>query len=320
MSNRDSIIETLINARGATISGETLASSSGVSRTTIWKDIRLLIKEGYDIEIKKGKGYRLLKLTNDPLEREIKRGLSTEIFGTSVIYFPELESSNDFLKNLGRDGANEGTIVVAKKQTKGRGRMGREWVSPDGGIYMSILVRPQIHPSEIVKLTLLTAVAIVKTLQELYNLNAKIKWPNDIMINDKKVAGVLSEMEAEAEKANFVVIGIGIDVNCDVEVEYPTTSLKEELGKTIDLTSLIQGLLIRFEDYYREFKINQETFLKEYKQNSGTIGRKVKVTGLKDEIEGTAVDIDMDGGLMVRTESGDVEKILSGDCIYLRNF
>ncbi len=209
MSYGDFIITALLEAPENRLSGEELGRRLGVSRTSVWKNIKSLVGEGYEFEFLRGKGYRLKRLTTLPIEREVKRGLSTKILGRTIYFYPEVDSTNNVAKGLAREGEPEGAVVIACSQTGGRGRVGRVWASPEGGVYMSVILTPRVHPSQIGALTLLSGLAALKSVKSLYAVGVGLKWPNDIVVGDKKLGGVLCEMESEAQNVNFIVVGIG---------------------------------------------------------------------------------------------------------------
>lgn len=318
MSHSDLIIDALLDEPKRTLSGEALAKRLGVSRTSVWKHIKTLQREGYGIEVLKGRGYRLKMMTSRPLEREIRRGALTKRFGQRVFYYEKIDSTNNAGKELARGGEKEGALVIAEEQLNGRGRLDRSWESPKGGVFMSLIMRPDLHPTKLTRLTLLSGVAVARAIKSLYGLEVKLKWPNDIYVEDKKVGGILSEMEGEAERVNFVVVGIGIDANCDVSVNIPTTSLKKETGGEVSIIKLVQEILKEMESLYEAFMRGSLAFLEEYKELSHTLRRDVKIVRLKDTILGRAVDVDSEGALVLRLADGSYEKVISGDCIYLR--
>jgi BirA family biotin operon repressor/biotin-[acetyl-CoA-carboxylase] ligase len=318
MSHGDSIINAFLKEPDQTLSGGEIARRLGISRTAVWKNIKNLQREGYKIEISPRKGYALKALTPRPLEREIKRGLQTKSFGRRVFYHEKIDSTNNTAKELARRGEEEGTVVLAEEQSIGRGRLDRSWDSPKGGIFMSLILRPEIHPAKINGLTLLFGLAVVKAIRILGNLEVELKWPNDIVFKDKKLGGILSEMEGEVERINFVVIGIGIDANCDASVDIPTTSLKKEIGREINIVELVKEILRQGEELYDRFKSGSKEFLREYKESSSTIGKDVKIVQPKRTLVGKTVDFDTDGALLLRLSDGSLEKVISGDCIHLR--
>jgi BirA family biotin operon repressor/biotin-[acetyl-CoA-carboxylase] ligase len=318
MSHKDYIINALLESLKKPISGQELASRFQISRTSIWKNIQSLKHEGYIIEVVGRKGYVLKNLTTLPIEREIKRNLHTKRFGKRVFYYNKTESTNNLAKELARTGLSEGVVVIASEQTGGRGRLDRTWESPEGGIFLSIVLRPQTDMSNITKLTLLSGLAVVKAIRLLYNLDVLLKWPNDIFIEGKKLGGILTEVEGETERVNFIVVGIGINANSSVNVDVPTTSLKNEIRKDVHLTNLIQKILEQMEALYLDYSSDSSKFLEEYKQYSNMLGKEVKVVQPRKTIMGKAVDIDGDGALILRLVDGSYESIVSGDCIFLR--
>jgi BirA family biotin operon repressor/biotin-[acetyl-CoA-carboxylase] ligase len=182
---------------------------------------------------------------------------------------------------------------------------------------MSLILRPDIHPSSITGLTLLSGLAVVRAVKSLYGLDVGLKWPNDLIVSDKKLSGILSEMEGEADRVKFVVVGIGINANCDVTVDIPSTSIKAELGREIETIGLVQEILKELEELYLAFLEDSSTFLDEYRKNCHTLGRVVEIQGYGKTIAGRAIDIEVDGALLIQMSDGTIEKVLSGDCKHL---
>jgi BirA family biotin operon repressor/biotin-[acetyl-CoA-carboxylase] ligase len=317
MSTSDRIIKYFLESPNEFISGEKISNRLGVSRTWVWKNIRLLRNEGYKIEVSKGRGYRLRKLTDLPIEREIRRGLLTKRLGKRVLFHDAVDSTNNLAKEVARKKAEEGVVIISTEQTKGRGRLNRKWESPKGGLFMSIILNPSIHPSALTSLTLLAGLSTVKAIKSLYDLDVKLKWPNDLLFDDMKLGGILCEMEGEVDKVNFVVVGIGIDVNCDVDVDIPTTSIKMAIGRSTSIIKLVQAVLWEFENLYFEFLSDPSLFIGEYKKRSHTLGKKAKIVLPKESVSGEAVDIERDGALLLKLSDGSYEKFFSGDCIHL---
>lgn len=322
MNIKDRILEKLIKNKGESVSGETLALELSVSRTAIWKHIKALRDEGYVIESSPNIGYVLAGRPDVLTPGEIKAGLKTGIIGKEIKYFKETESTNTIAREIAGK-ADEGTIIIAESQTGGRGRMGRKWLSPEGGIWLSIILKPEMQPVYAPRITLLAGVAVAKTIRSL-GLEAKIKWPNDVLIRGKKVCGILTEIEAEIDQIDYCVVGIGIDANVDTE-SFPeefresSTSLKKELGREINRVEFVQRLLEEFEARY--LKLQKEGFLpilEEWRSMSATIGEWVKITTQNRIIYGEATGVDNDGALIVETGEGKLEKIVSGDCEHLR--
>ena len=264
-----------------------------------------------------------LKNKHDILTVEgIKRNLSARFIGADIYLFDAIDSTNDYALKLAKEGAKEGTVVLSESQSKGKGRLGRSWFSPSGAnIYLSIILRPQMPTSQIPLLTFAAAIAVAKAIRNAANLDADIKWPNDILIRGKKVAGILSEMGAEKDKVNFAIVGIGINVNLDkkdipLELIDKATSIKIESNSLIDRTNLICRIIENLEEWYNLFErkgIND--IIKEWKRLAITIGRDVKVQSGNSFVEGRAVDIDENGALLIKDRNSVIQKVLSGDVL-----
>ena len=306
------------------VSGEVLAQKLGISRVTVWKQIQKLKDMGYKITSDQNLGYYLVSRPDLLLPQEIQRGLSTNYVGKKIYYFPELKSTNIMAKEKAlhrAEGIDEGTLIIAEKQSAGKGRLGREWFSPAGGIWLSIILYPQLSPSYISRITLMTAVAVVKAIKICTQIKSQIKWPNDILINEKKVCGILTEMSAELDIINWVVVGIGINVNIDhrefpEDIQKNTISLKETSGKEISRVKLAQTFLQEFEKYYEILKGREfSSILKEWKLYSHTLGKKIKVDMGEKIITGEAMDINESGALILKKEDSELVEIISGTII-----
>ena len=303
------------------ISGEVLSHQLGISRTAIWKYITMLRKEGYYIASSSKKGYRLETIPNILSKEEVQDGLDTIWIGKNIHCYESITSTNTIAKELAAKGCEAGTVVIADQQTMGKGRRGRHWESPAGtGIWMSIVLRPNISPTEAPFLTILTALAVAKAIEEFVDVKPGIKWPNDIIIGNKKACGILTEMNAEIEMVNYVVIGIGINVNMNEEdfpqdIQAVATSLKEAIGKEVSRKLLLQSVLCKIEELYIQ-SIDEKiksTLIEEYKKYSVTLGHKVKVIYPHRELEGEAMDLTSDGELIIKTSEGQTERIFSGE-------
>ncbi len=317
------IISVLTHAGGNFVSGEYLSQCLGISRTAVWKRITALKKEGYNIEASTKKGYRL-NITEAPYGKtSIEQGLNTHTFGRDIKFYQEIDSTNNCLKRLASEGAQEGTVVVANCQTAGRGRLGRNWQSaPEKGIWMSVLLRPQLHPSEVQVLTLAASAAVCKALEPLNIKGLGIKWPNDILVGGKKVCGILTEMSAEAERVSWVVVGIGINVNhlprdFPAELSDTATSLRIEskndslINRSIVASNIINSLE---EIYLKYLDQGAEVVIREWKKYNLTLGNKIRLSSYDGEsIPGTAYDILPDGRLSVRKDDGTIINVLSGE-------
>ncbi len=322
MNIKDRILEKLILSKGKRVSGERLAHELSVSRTAIWKHIRELREAGYMIESSTNLGYSLVSTPDALTPGEIKAGLKTRLIGKNIQYFKETESTNIIAREIANS-VEEGTVVIAESQTGGRGRLGRKWLSPEGGVWLSIILKPGIQPQYAPRITLLAGVSVAKTIRS-FGLAAKIKWPNDVLINGKKVCGILTEIEAEMDMIDYCVVGIGIDANVDTE-SFPedfresSTSLKKELGKDINRVEFVQKLLLEFDALYLKFQKEEfSSILEEWRNMSATIGEYVKITTQTRTIYGEAIGVDNEGALILETGEGHLEKIVAGNCEHLR--
>ncbi|MDO8489688.1 MAG: biotin--[acetyl-CoA-carboxylase] ligase [Candidatus Omnitrophota bacterium] len=303
------------------LSGDQISKHLGISRQGLWKHIQELKDSGYEIVAVPHLGYRLESCPDRLFPFEITRSLNTKFIGKKIHYFDHLSSTMDTAMQLGMQGEPGGTLVLAESQSKGRGRLGRNWFSPKyKGIYLSLILRPKILPAVSPILTLLSAVSICEAIKNVVGMDAQIKWPNDIFIHNKKIAGILTEMNAEVDKVNFVVIGIGLNVNNDKKsLIAQSTSLKEQLGQSFSRIFLLQEILRRIESNYflLEDKGNQ-FIVDKWRAFSLTLGSRVKVYCQNKHIEGCAVNIDNDGSLLIRKDSGLIQKISSGDVMHCR--
>ena len=253
--------------------------------------------------------------------REIKEGLQTEFIGQEIHHFAEVTSTNDVAKELARKGVKEGTVVVSETQTLGRGRLGRRWVSPQGGIWFSIVLRPRVNPKEASKLTFVAAVAAARTIREMFELRAEIKWPNDVLIGGKKVCGILTETSTKGEVVDFVVVGIGINANVSLDsfpesLRNSLTSLKEERMVEIEREEFLRALLEEVERYYTILlRKDFDLILEEWRRLASFLGQYVEVVSFDEKIRGRAVDVDSDGSLIVKLTDGRIKKVMTGDVI-----
>ncbi len=301
------------------ISGQELCDRFSVSRTAIWKVMGQLKDEGYQIEAVRNKGY-YLKESPDVLNKgSIASHMNTAIMGREVIYMDEIDSTNTKAKSLGEEGALEGMLVVADMQKSGKGRRGRQWESPKGqAIYMSLLLRPQFPPVKAPMLTLVMAYSIGKVLKEKEHLDVAIKWPNDLVVNRKKVCGILTEMSTEIDYINHVVIGVGINANTDSfpkELQDKATSLKIESKETILRARLVGYIMEEFEVQYQRFcEVQDLSYLQnEYNGMLVNCGKEVKVLEPGNEYEGVAIGINQEGSLLVRREENKIEEVFAGE-------
>lgn len=303
------------------ISGQQLCEQFQVSRTAVWKVVNQLKEEGYQVEAVRNKGYRIIE-SPDVLTREelsVQIGDATRWAGQEIVCFTETDSTNVRARKLGENGAAHGTLVVAEQQTAGRGRRGRGWESPAGSsIYMSLLLRPEFLPNKAPMLTIVMAYSVATALREQTGLDFRIKWPNDIVLNGKKVVGILTEMSTEIEYINHVVIGVGINVNTEAfpeEICATATSIRRESGKTWRRAELIAAILRQFEVQYERFVKEEDlAYLREaYDAVLVNCNREVRILGEKDGYRAVALGIDDQGELLVRKEDGTVTSVYAGE-------
>lgn len=302
------ILEAL-RERGSYLSGQALSDRLGISRVAIWKHIRGLKNEGYVIEAS-ARGYRLVSSPDLLLPYEFP-GLERRIH-----YFREIDSTMDVARELAKQGAGNGTIVIAEAQRHGRGRLSREWLSPGGGIYFTLVLRPGMSPAYAPRINLMASVAVATTIRKLFGLKAEVKWPNDVLIGGKKVCGILAEMEAEMDVVNFVNVGIGINASTYIpRFETTATSLKHALGRDISRKEVLGALLVEIE---RQLPLLMEaSLLEEWRKLSVTLNSDVRILSPGEVIAGRAVGVDTTGALIIREKNGALKKALAGDCTHL---
>jgi BirA family biotin operon repressor/biotin-[acetyl-CoA-carboxylase] ligase len=322
MDTDDRILELFKRHKDSFLSGEEISRQLGISRQALWKHIEKLRHIGYEIEAVPHLGYRVLHAPDKMLAPEIQWELKTKTIGVRIHSYESVGSTNDIAYDLATHGAREGTVVIANEQTKGKGRLGRKWVSPsEGGIYISCILRPDILPSGIPEITLVAAVGTVRALREVTGLDVLIKWPNDMLISGKKAGGILTELKAEMDKIDFVILGIGINVNTPVKaLPQGGTSLKEECKKDISRIDVVKALLQALEGEYARFKKDGfSSVRREFKEYSCTLGKYVSITTSgKRKFHGQALDIDDHGALVIRLDNGLQETFVSGDVTLVR--
>lgn len=310
------ILELFRKEKSEFLSGEDLSRTLNISRAAVWKHIEKLRQAGYQIAAQPHLGYKLESSPDILSDWELLARLNTKIIGGKIISYQTCPSTMDVASKLAEDRAPEGTIVTADSQTEGRGRLGRKWQSPpEGGIYLSIILRPDIPLGEIPLITLLAAVAIVRAIRKSTHLEAMIKWPNDILINNKKIAGILTELKAETDKIKFVIVGLGVNVKTSLkDLPEAAGSLEGLTDKKITRVEIAGSIISEFDGLYQQF-VNREfkTILTEAKNYSITLGSRVKVKTIEEEFEGQAVDIDETGALVIRLDSGFNKAVLAGD-------
>lgn len=303
---------------GVHVSGEEISRKLGVSRTAVWKQIRKLEAEGYAIEAVPRLGYRLVGRPDKLSLPELLTKLETRQFGRQLKLLDEVDSTQNVVRKLAEEGAPQGTLVIAERQTQGRGRMGRSWLSPAGkGIWMSLLLRPQLPLALTPQLTLLAAVALSRAIERIVPLEIGIKWPNDLFVEGKKISGILLESAAEDDRLKFVVVGLGISANLDAE-DYPealldkAASLKMLSGRKVDRPALIAAVMLEFErlfDLYREEGFAPVRSL--WESRSITLHKPAVLHSPEGPIEGVPESLDELGGLRVRLADGSAKTVYS---------
>jgi len=316
--NKDDILLALRSSRSGFVSGADLAASTGVSRTAVWKHIKKLEREGYLIEAIPSKGYRLTSSPDVMIVSDLKRGLKARTIGREIVHLTETASTNTLAMDLAHKGAADGTVVIAETQTGGKGRLGRAWTSPRGNLYLSVILRPAVPVHKAPLITLMGAVAVAAAIRENLGIPAGIKWPNDILIDGKKIAGLLTEMSAEPDRIRHIVLGIGVNVNMDVrelppEVRKTATTLAAVTGTRVDRTALARTLLAGLEKWYQRFLKNEADVLDAWKELNVTLGNRVAVSGAGTMLEGLARGIDAEGRLIIRLDDGTLRPVTAGD-------
>lgn len=298
---------TVLREADGYVSGQDLCEKFGVSRTAVWKVVNQLKEAGYEIESVQNKGYRLVASPDMISEEELKSMQKTAWVGQEIFCFPVLDSTNTKAKQLAEEGYPSGTLVVAEQQDAGRGRRGRDWASPRGvGIFMTLMLKPDILPNNASMLTLVAALAVAAAIRKCTGRPAGIKWPNDIVMNGKKVCGILTEMSAQIDYVNHVVVGIGINVHNESfpeDIAPIATSLYLETGVRYRRAALIEEIWEQFERYYAVFLQTQDLsgLVKEYEAHLVNMHQSVRVIDPKEPFDGRAMGITPRGELMVDT-------------------
>ncbi|MGD8368622.1 MAG: biotin--[acetyl-CoA-carboxylase] ligase [Desulfobacterales bacterium] len=299
----------MLREESRVLSGEALSSRLGLSRVAVWKHIRRLIDAGYEIDAT-AKGYRLVDSPDIPYPWEFpgKEGL--------IHYFARIDSTMEIARDLARRGCPPLTTVVADCQQKGRGRLRRPWVSDPGGLYFTVVTRPEVGPQQSGRANLAASVTLARVLADAFRIPARVKWPNDILVDGRKLAGLLAEMDAEADRVAFVNIGIGVNVNNDPPpIETGAVSIRRLTGSTVSRKALLAEFLGRFES--RMAAGLGPELIGEWKALNATIGRNVKVATTRQTVEGKAVDVDENGALIVESAGGRRQAVFYGDCFHI---
>lgn len=318
--NNNELLELFEGHAGQYVSGELISQQLNVSRTAVWKKIKKLEAEGYQFEASRKLGYRLLSAPDKLPVDELIQKQQSHIFGRAIHWFEDVESTQDIAKKLAEEGAPEGTLVIAEQQLSGRGRMGRGWISPKGkGIWMSLIMRPLVPVHFAPQLTLLTAVALCRSLRRITSLPIGIKWPNDLLIEGKKISGILLESAAEDERLCYVIAGTGISVNLEeadytAEVLERATSLRVASGTKWERSDIITDFLQEWEQLY--FLYQEEGFapiITLWEALSVSLHKPAILTTPQGVIEGTPIGLDPSGAITVRKNDGSTIVVFSAE-------
>jgi len=316
---RQKILRELWKYKGNFMSGSKLAGQLGISRVAVWKHIEALKEEGYDITGIKGKGYSLKDYKSLIIPDEVVLNINNRLIGREIRFYTRVGSTNEIIKRMLIDEKlKEGTVVVAGRQEKGRGRLGRRWESPRGGLWFSLLLSPNLPLTRVALLSLVFAVAIARGLENFISHKIKIKWPNDIYVEDKKIAGILLELSGEFDGADYVIAGIGVNVNIKSsdftrDLKDTATSLLEQCSESFDNSEVLIRMLQSIEDYYFKFiDYGFTDILEEFKGYCMHLGKEIQVNQCGRIVSGINTDIDIMGNLVINTGQ-EVIKISTGD-------
>ena len=321
--SKETVLALLRRREGDFVSGEEISRRLGLSRAAVWKAVDALRREGYTVEARTGLGYRLAAAPDALTEPEIRRFLPpTEVVGRKLVCLSEVDSTNTRARELAMAGEPEGLVVVADCQTAGRGRMGRSFQSPPGrGIYLTALLRPHLPPERLMSVTAMAGVAVCGAVEEVCGLSPGLKWPNDPVLNGRKLCGILTELSLEAETGSlqYLVVGIGVNVlhtpeDFSPEVAAVATSVAAELGRPVSRPALAAALIARL-DRLRAALVSGDTedYLTEYRRRCVNLGKRVRLLSPGGEARGEAVDVDREFGLVVRRDDGTVTTVRSGE-------
>jgi BirA family biotin operon repressor/biotin-[acetyl-CoA-carboxylase] ligase len=302
-----------------TVSGGEVSRALGVTRAALWKQVQRLRRLGYEIEATPRVGYRLVRSPDVPYSWELRDGLGTERFGRTAYYVDAVGSTQDEVRRLADEGAPEGTLVVAERLGAARGRLGRSYVTPPGGLWFSLLLRPHRSPEAVIALSLLAAVGVHQGIEDATGLRPMVRWPNDLLADGRKLVGILIEMDSEQDVLRHAIAGIGINVNVR-QRDFPkdlrpiATSLREVLGQEVPRVALLQRILERMEALYDTYlERGPRPVLDAWRALPTLLGQRVTVEELRERWEGVAVELDNEGALLVRQDGGAVRRVLAGD-------
>ena len=312
---------------GTPVSGQTISEKLNITRTAVWKYVNLLREVGYVIDASSKTGYCLRKRTWMLLPYELRRYLDTKVIGQEMHHFGEVPSTNALARQMMHEVGCEvqsGTVLIAEQQSGGSGRLNRAWLSPEGGIWATIVLMPKTTVETSFVIMAAVSIALVKAIRKECGLSALIRWPNEVFIADKKVAGTTLELSASNGVIRYCLAGIGVDVNIPIQKSMPNianiaTSISDELGHEIDRAPLFAIFLKEFERRYQMIlKGETESILREWRSLSNTLHRRVRIRTVREGFDGEAMDIEENGALLVHRDNGDVEEVIAGDCIVLK--
>ncbi|MCG3176082.1 MAG: Bifunctional ligase/repressor BirA [Candidatus Omnitrophica bacterium] len=320
--SRRTVLSLLLSGPAQGLSGEELSRRLGVSRAAVWKEIQVLRKVGYRIDAAPHTGYRLISSPDRVIADELEALLGDgRTVGSRILCYEELDSTNSTAFALAEKGCADGTCVLAEHQKGGKGRLGRTWSSPKAqNLLLSVVLRPRMSPMDAPRLTLASAVCVVRAIKRLTGLDPRIKWPNDLLLGDRKLCGILTEMSAETDRVAFVVVGIGLNVNSDPDrLPEGAVSLAAALGHAVRRAPLAAAILEELDKAYADLREGRFGGLAEaWEEHSATTGRRVTAHLPGRTLHGSAQGIDADGALWIRTDSGLQERVLTGDVVHLR--
>lgn len=315
----------ILERASAPISGEIISNELKITRSAVWKHINELRTMGYDISSSQKEGYRLTRTSNKLLPYEVHKKLRTKFIGKMMRYLESTPSTIWVGKQLCSESDVEkihGLVIIAEAQSGGVGRMGRTWISPSGGIWITVVLKPRIPVDRVFMITMAGSIAVARAIRKEFGLGALIKWPNDIYIGNKKVAGLLLELSAESDVVHHCLLSIGIDVNVPLKKFEPAlqdqvTSICAEVGHEVDRASFLARILKEFESHYLLLEGGEfDAIIREWKSLSCTLETRVQIRTLKNSFEGEAIDIDEFGALIIRKDNGKVERVIAGDCFH----
>ena len=319
----EQVLRLLRKHPSAFVSGEEIARHLKMTRTAVWKKVQRLRAAGYEIEASRRLGYHLVQSPDLLTPGEVLPGLKTRTFGRKVHYFPALPSTNTEAYQLALQGGREGEIVIAECQKKGRGRIGRPWFSPAFvNLYLSVILRPPISPHQASLITFVAAVATAEAVGRYSGVKPSIKWPNDILVKGRKMAGLLNEIHSEVDRVHFIILGIGINLNVDEgmfpkEIRSLATSLKREMGRRVSRKAFLHILLKEMERWFETFlKKGPVPILKAWRDRAQIAGKQVRISSLGEALVGRAVDVDSEGALLVEMRNGKQKRVVAGDVEY----